>query len=106
MNTVHKIIKTKELNINDIPTSKVGWHEISIFALSFDPKLELGTTDIYKLSFTEFDEDSSIQELRTALFLLQRWWNNSLKNIDANGLESMRKLLVLIQKKLSHSNMS
>ena len=93
-----KSIRTEELNIKDIPNEYADWDEISNFALSFDPMLELGTTDIYKIEFTKFDEESSIQELRTSLFLLQRWWNNRLDSIDDEGLDILRKLLILIKK--------
>ena len=97
-----KIIRTDELGIGDVPDDKADWHEISLFALSFDPMLELGTTDIYKITFTKFDEGSSLQELRTSLFLLQRAWNNRSKDIDEDGLETLRKLISLIKKKLMH----
>jgi len=69
---MRKIIKTEELTINDLPKDKAGWLEIFDFALTFDPMLELGTTDIYKTQFFEFDEGSSLQELRRSFFLWQR----------------------------------
>jgi hypothetical protein len=69
---VTKIIKTDELTLNDVPDDNANWHEVSDFALSFDPMLELGTTDIHKITFTKFDEESSLQELRTSLFCKER----------------------------------
>jgi hypothetical protein len=93
------LIRTEELNINHVPELNAGWNEISIFALSFDPMAELGTNDIYKVEFGKFNEESSLQELRTSLFLLQRAWNHR-GHIDDAGLEELRKLLFLIRKKL------
>ena len=95
-----KSLRTEELNIKDIPNEYADWNEIQNFALSFDPMLELGTTDIYEIEFTKFDKESSLQELRTSLFLLQRWWNNRLDSIDDEGLDLLRKLLILIKKKV------
>jgi hypothetical protein len=97
-----KIIKTAELTLDDIPDDDAGWREISIFALTFDPMLELATTDIYKIQFTKFDEGSSLQELRRSLFLLQRAWNNRTEKIDENGLQTFRSLLALMKKKLTN----
>lgn len=94
------IIKTENLQVSDIPSITTEWDAISKFALSFDPMLELGTTDIYKLQFAKFDENSSIQELRLSLFLLQRWWNNRLKNIDEDGLKKIHDLLHILRKKV------
>ena len=95
-----KSIRTDELSIDDIPNYNANWNEISHFALSFDPMLELGTTDIYKIELMKFDEKSSLQELRTSLFLLQRWWNNRLEDINDEGLDTVRKLLILIKGKV------
>jgi hypothetical protein len=98
---VHKIIGTNQLTINELPDASANWSEISLFALSFDPKVELGKTDIYNVQFAEFDEGSSIQQLRTTLFLLQRAWNHR-GQIDANGLEELRRVISLIRKKVNH----
>lgn len=100
---MRRIIGTDQLTINDIPDENANWHEASLFALSFDPMLELGTTDIYKIRFSEFNEESSIQQLRTSLFLLQRTWNH-IGEIDANGLGELRQLLILIRKKIINNN--
>jgi hypothetical protein len=100
---MRKLIKTSELSINDIPSAVADWDEISTFALTFDPFLELGTTDIYKMDFINFDESSSVPQLRTSLFLWQRSWNNRSRNIYDEGLENLKKILVLMKQTLSDS---
>ena len=95
-----KTIKTTDLKIKDVPDKNANWNEISKFALSFNPKEELGTEEIYSHSRMSFDRNSSLQELRTSLFLLQRWWNNRSEIIDQKTLETIRDLLKLIRAKL------
>jgi len=97
-----KIIRTDELTLDDIPPDNADWNEIAFFALTFDPMLELGTTDIYKIKFTKFDEGSSLQELRRSMFLWQRAMNNRSRNIDENDLQIFRNLLALMRKKLTN----
>ena len=99
---VRKIIKTDELTINDIPNDDADLREMFYFALTFDPDLELGTTDIYKIQFFEFDEGSSLQELRRSLFLWQRALNWRSGDIEEKDLQTFRSLLALIRKKLSY----
>lgn len=100
---MRNIIKTDELTIDDIPSDSASWNEIVSFALTFDPMLELGTTDIYKPQFIEFDERSSLQELRRSAFLWQRAWNHVSKEIDEKGLETFKHLFTLMRKKLADS---
>ena len=95
-----EIIKTDELTIKDIPADDADLNEIFNFALSFDPKLELGTTDIYKIQFFEFDEESSLQELRRSLFLWQRALNWRSGEVEEKDLQTFKSLSALIRKKL------
>jgi hypothetical protein len=97
-----KIIKTDELTLNDVPDDDADVNEIFLFALTFDPMLELGTTDIYKYEFIKHDEDSSLQDLRRSLFLWQRGWNFVGKKIDYDGLQTLRDLLALMRNKLTN----
>lgn len=97
-----KIIKTDELTIKDIPDDDADLSEIFFFALSFDPKLELGTTDIYKIQFFEFNEGSSLQELRRSLFLWQRALNWRSGKIEDSDLQTFRSLSALMRKKLTN----
>jgi len=99
---VRKIIKTDDLTIDDIPVDDAGWHEMSIFALTFDPMLELGTTDIYKIQLSEFDEGSTLQELRRSLFLWQRALNWRSGEVDENDLQKFRNLFALMRKKFTN----
>jgi len=98
---MHKYIKSNELKTEDFPDIEImGWDEITTFALTFNPEIELGTSGIYEMSNTKFDEHSTIQELRRCLFLKQRWWNNRLTNIDQSGLREMREIIRLIKLKI------
>ena len=54
---MRKVIKTDELTINDIPNDSAEFSELEFFALSFDPQVELGTTDIYKIEFFKFEKE-------------------------------------------------
>jgi len=101
-----KIIKTEKITQSDLPTVNASWDEITEFALSFDSQLELGTTDIYKISITKFNEESTIQELRLSLFLWQRFWNSRLSEIDTEGLSNLRKIIELIRLKTNNFNLS
>jgi len=75
---------------------------MSIFALTFDPMLELGTTDIYKIQLSEFDEGSTLQELRRSLFLWQRALNWRSGEVDENDLQKFRNLFALMRKKFTN----
>ena len=96
-----KIIRTDELTVDDIPPDNADWNEIADFALTFDPMLELGTTDIYKIQFTKFDEGSSLQELRRSMFLWERAMDHRSRNVDETDLQIFRNLLALMRKKLT-----
>lgn len=98
---MNETIKTDDLTINDLPSSDSDWDQISVFALSFDPSLELGTSNIYQYSRTTYNENSTILELRISLYLQQRWWNNRLDGINETNLENMRNLLQILRKKLN-----
>ena len=95
------IIRTDELTIEDIPSDDADLSEKFFFALSFDPKLEFGTTDIYNIQFFEFNEESSLQELRRSLFLWQRALNWRSGNVEENDLQTFKSLTALIRKKLA-----
>jgi hypothetical protein len=97
---MYKTIKTEDLTINDLPNANAGWSELSEFALSFSPQLELGTTDIYKVSNTKFDNKSTLQELRLSLFLWQRVINNGLGAIEDKEMEKLQNIVELIRVKL------
>jgi len=62
--------------------------------------LELGTTDIYKNSFFKFEENSSLVELRTTLFLLQRGTNH-VGHIPQDTLEKVKQLITFIRRKVN-----
>jgi hypothetical protein len=100
---MREIIKTNELTIKDIPNDDADLSEIFSFALSFDPKLELGTTDIYKIQYFGFDERYSLQELRRSLFLWQRALNWRSGDVEENDLQTYRRLSALIRNKLANS---
>jgi len=95
-----RIIKTDELSIHNIPDPDADWDEISDFALTFDPMLELGNTDIYKNSFLKFEENSSLVELRTTLFLLQRGANH-VGHLPQDILNKVNQLVTFMRKKTS-----
>ena len=97
---MRKIIKTKNLGLNDIPIFNATWEQISDFALTFDPELELGTYNIYDHANMNYSERSTIKELRTCLFLQQRWWNNRSNEIDEKGLSEVQNVLNLLRKKV------
>ena len=95
-----KIIRTADLVPSDVPDTNSNWNEISLFALSFDPQLELNQRKIYSPEHMNYDAHSGLQELRFALFLRQRWWNNRSEAIDEEGLRELRNILRLLRKKL------
>jgi hypothetical protein len=98
---MYKTIKTEDLTINDLPNANADWDELSEFALSFNSQLDLGTTDIYKISNTKFDNKSTLQELRLSLFLWQRALNNMSGAIDDKELEKLQNIVELIRIKLA-----
>ena len=95
-----EIIRTDSLKLDDIPSDTASWEEFSIFALTFDPMLELGTTDIYKSEFIEFSEGSTLQELRRSLFLWQRALNWRSRAVDENDLQIFRHIFALMREKI------
>lgn len=97
---MRKIIKTKNLGLDDIPIFNATWEQISDFALTFDPEFELGTYNIYDHANMNYSEHSTIKELRTCLFLQQRWWNNRSDEIDEKGLSEVQNVLNLLRKKV------
>ena len=101
--TALKKIKTANLSVQDLPSSHSDWHELSLFALSFDPAEELGNTtwseDILSRNLKDL---FSLQELRTYLYFMQRWWNNKLTPISVEALDDMHKAVELMRLKLSN----
>jgi hypothetical protein len=98
---MRRIILTKDLKFENVPDSNSTWDQISTFALSFDPTLELEDKNIYSYEKMIFNESSTLMELRLSLFLTQRWWNNRSDDIDEESLENVRNLLMLLRKRLT-----
>ena len=99
-----KIIATNDLSAHHLPHLNADWHEISIFALSFNPATELenGRFPFSTYSMEQIpDANSTILEIRTYLYAQQRWWNNKTFAIDKNSLERIHKVIEVLRKKLS-----
>ena len=86
---------TKDLKSSDLPPRNADWHQISLFALTFD-------REGFPPKFIQsFDADSSIEEIRTYLYDQQRWWNNRSVSIDEESFHKIQEAIELIRSKLN-----
>ena len=97
--SIWKIINTVDLTRDDIPLAEADWHQISLFALSFDYKAEMQGASFW-LDIRTFNDSSSLQELRAYLYQRQRWWNNRPGTIDEESIQEIRKAIELIRAKI------
>jgi hypothetical protein len=95
-----KIIKTVNLTNDDIPQSNADWHEISLFALSFDIEAEMQAQ--FPSPITSYNSSSSLTDLRSHLYHQQRWWNNRSGPIEDDTLLELRKIIELIRAKVNN----
>ncbi len=96
-----KIIKTARLSLKELPNPNADWHELSLFALSFDPRMELDNSGISEdLVLRKLKDTYNLKELRICLYNMQRWWNNKTVKIEDSALKDMRCAVELIRSKL------
>ncbi|MDO9300005.1 MAG: hypothetical protein Q7T89_01415 [Anaerolineales bacterium] len=94
-----KIIRTEDLTIQDLPSADADWNQITEFALSFDPMLELGEFTLSQ-DLLLFNNKSCVKELRSYVYFMQRWWNNKTREISKSSLDEIRSAVLLIRSKL------
>ncbi len=94
------IIPTRELKMNDVPLPNAKWTEIARFALTFDPRKE----EAPYVDISDLDKavaQSTLVELRTHLYVHQRWWGHSVYNMDNKTETKLREIVGLIRQKLA-----
>jgi hypothetical protein len=94
------IRRTENLKISDLPSVDASWDQLSEFALTFDPVLEIGRW-IWSKNLLLFNNSSSVKELRTYLYFTQRVWHDGPHEITESSLDEMRSSVLLIRSKLS-----
>ena len=98
-----KKIKTENLSLQDLPSPQSDWHELSLFALSFDPREELGSIAWSEDILSRTLKDSfNLQELRTYVYFIQRWWNNRPTPITPEALRDLHRAVELMRLKLEN----
>jgi hypothetical protein len=86
-----KIIATNDLLKEDVPNpDRCSWHELSLFALTFDPEKE---EDEKLKGQTYPTSNGELFELRSDLYFEQRRWNHFHKEPDRESMEKLREVL-------------
>lgn len=94
-----KIILTKDLTIQDLPSINADWDQLTDFALSFDPVLEIGEWT-WSTDLVLFSNSSNVREIRSYIYFMQRYWNSRTQEISESALDEMRSAVLLIRSKL------
>jgi hypothetical protein len=98
-----KIINTKDLTAADLPAPKPGWEQFTLFALSWDPGVELEDGQAL-FSIERFRQvptnASTILEIRWYLYIQQRGWHDRSDEIDAKSWDGIDQAIELLRKKL------
>lgn len=101
MNNI-KLIRTEDLSLADLPSPYADWHQLSLFALTFDIRSEIGNTKIPEdIAFRKLKDSYNLKELRTYLYNMQRWWNNKTTKIEDSALKEMQRGVELMRVKLT-----
>lgn len=95
-----KIIRTEDLTIQDLPLGDADWYQLAEFALTFDPVVEIGEWTLSR-DLVLFSNSSSVKELRSYLYFMQRGWNH-VGEITESSLNEMRSAVLLIRSKLQN----
>jgi hypothetical protein len=95
-----KIIRTEDLTIQDLPSHYASRSQLAEFALTFDPVLEFGEWT-FSRELIVFSNSSSVKELRSYLYFMQRGWNH-VGDISESLLNEMRSAILLILSKLQN----
>jgi len=94
------IRRSENLKISDLPSVDASWNQLSEFALTFDPVLEIGKWT-WSSDLLLFSNSSNIKELRAYLYSMQRVWHDGPHEITDSSLDEMRSAVLLIRSKLS-----
>lgn len=98
-----KKIHTKDLTVADLPTPKPGWHQFTLFALLWDPSVELEDRQSPYL-IERFRQaptnNSTVMEIRWYLYLQQRGWHERSEEIDISSWQRIDEAIELLRKKL------
>ncbi len=98
-----KKIKTENLTVADLPATKPGWDQFTIFALSWDPNTELEDgqspylIEMFRYSPTN---TSTILELRWFLFMQQRGWHERSDEIGIKSWQRIDQAIEILRNKL------
>lgn len=98
-----KKIHTKDLKVSDLPVPYTDWYQFCLFALSWDPSVELesGQPPYRAVTIDHTpDDNSTLLDIRCYLYLQQRWWNNKTEDIDDESFGKIHKVIELLRKKL------
>jgi hypothetical protein len=90
------------LQAADVPRSKANWTELSCFALTFDPRIDVVREygpHVWDLS--KATKDSSINQLRAHLYVEQRRWNHFCREPDMQTILKLRQILDWIRDKVA-----
>lgn len=95
-----RTILTENLKLQDLPSADANWSQLTEFALSFDPILEIGKWTP-SIDLVRFSNSSSVKELRSYIYFMQRAWHDGPREISESSLDEMRSAVLLIRSKLS-----
>jgi len=87
--SMRKTINTADLTKNDIPLADADWHQISLFALSFDYKAEMQMANLAP-DIWSFSDSSNLQDLR-AYHYHQQVWESIGPRLSAEDHEWLRQ---------------
>jgi hypothetical protein len=95
-------IFTKDLNKSDLPTRILSWREFSVFALTFDPRVEpLSAEDMAQMDELDPKEGHTITALRARLYNWQRiWHHHNYERPPPEFYEEVRRVILWLDGKI------
>jgi hypothetical protein len=101
--TAPKIIPTRSLKRDAVPSAEAKWENIAAFALTFDPH-EMGAYGQKAADLSNASPNSSLTELRSHLYVEQRRWNHLGRVPDGDVMQQLAEIVSLIRQRLTEEH--
>lgn len=98
-----KKIYSRDLKVSDLPEPYTSWHQFCLFALTWDPIIELEDGQSpYSFNIVKQypTESSTITEIRWYLYIMQRGWNHIGRDVDDTSFSKIHEAIELLRRKL------
>jgi hypothetical protein len=99
----YRLILTNDLKKQDIPTGILGWRQFSVFALTFNPRLDpLSEEEMVQMGQRDPQASHTLKSLRARLYNWQRIYNNrGSENVPPDFYHEVANVIGWIEGKLA-----